>query len=240
MVIDAAGVVRIRRGKTEVKDPADPEEFRRRLRTLGLAYYYARLKHPGRAYLKSAVPSLWQDYTDYMLGEHVRGLHALDHNGVSVSKPAWAQVLAYDWHVRRDMAKRLNAGASFDEAIRKAWSDTVVRDLYFVTPLAVGGAAMRERPRRSHTPRRRAPKKPQNKGPGQGEKGGGKGKSKRGNGLYAKTPDGRNICFAFNAEGCSKKCGMVHICRKCLGPHPMFQCKGEGTQAGGASARAEA
>ena len=40
------------------------------------------------------------------------------------------------------------------------------------------------------------------------------------------TPDGRQICFAFNnpSENCKGKCGRVHCCRKCFGEHPMSAC----------------
>lgn len=38
-VIDVDGVVRIKSGRTEIKEPGDPEEYRRRMRTLGLAYF---------------------------------------------------------------------------------------------------------------------------------------------------------------------------------------------------------
>lgn len=197
------------------------------------------MKHPGRAYLRSATPGLWVEFTDYMLGEHVRGLHAVDHGGSVVSRPAWAQILAYDLNVRKEMAKRLNNGHTFEQALRGAWQDTGVRDRYFVTPLALAGAVTRERPRRSRSPRRRskpARKADQGRPTGKGAgKGRGKNKSAR---LAAKTPDGRNICFAYNnsAEGCTKRCGMVHVCRKCFGPHPMFQCRQDGGGASGGGA----
>ena len=51
----------------------------------------------------------------------------------------------------------------------------------------------------------------------------GKGKHKKGakvesqdrfgNTLVSSTPDGRELCFAFNAQGCGGKCGRVHACR---------------------------
>ena len=42
-----------------------------------------------------------------------------------------------------------------------------------------------------------------------------------GNTLVSSTPDGRELCFAFNAQGCSGKCGRVHACRVkgCYGQH---------------------
>jgi hypothetical protein len=37
----------------------------------------------------------------------------------------------------------------------------------------------------------------------------------------SQTPDGRDICYAFNAQGCAGKCGRVHCCRVrgCFGKH---------------------
>ena len=51
------------------------------------------------------------------------------------------------------------------------------------------------------------------------------GKGGKAGQLSAQTPDGRAICFAYNSQGCSGNCGMVHVCRiaGCLGDHPMTQ-----------------
>ena len=55
-----------------------------------------------------------------------------------------------------------------------------------------------------------------------GKKGGGKSKSFNGDQLVAKTPDGRELCFAYNTQGCKGQCGRVHTCRVrgCLQSHP--------------------
>jgi len=46
------------------------------------------------------------------------------------------------------------------------------------------------------------------------------------------TPDGRQKCFAYNKGGCKDpKCARAHVCLRCNGPHPAFQCPGK--QAGG-------
>ena len=51
---------------------------------------------------------------------------------------------------------------------------------------------------------------------------GGKGSE---NQLVSRTPDGREICFPFNAQGCDGSCGRVHICRVhgCGQAHAMWQ-----------------
>ena len=66
-------------------------------------------------------------------------------------------------------------------------------------------------------------------GKGKQQKGkGSKGKassSKSGHGLTDRTPDGREICFAFNAQGYDGSCGRIHVCRVkgCNEAHAMWQ-----------------
>ena len=86
-VVDGSGVIRVKRGRVDIKEPVDPEGLRQRLKTLGVAHMYARLKHPARVWLQSATIELSSDYCDYLLGEHVRGLEAKDLQGNLVSRP---------------------------------------------------------------------------------------------------------------------------------------------------------
>ena len=64
---------------------------------------------------------------------------------------------------------------------------------------------------------------------GNGKKGKGKTKQtdhqRSANSLIDRTPDGREVCFAFNAQGCDGSCGRVHICRVrgCGEAHAMWE-----------------
>ena len=48
-------------------------------------------------------------------------------------------------------------------------------------------------------------------------------------GAFSKTPEGDNLCFAYNLSGCSEasdgaKCRRGHhLCAKCFGSHPISQ-----------------
>ena len=226
--IDSGGVVRIRRGRQDVTEPSDPEQLRRRLRTLGIAYLYAKLKHPGRAWLQSASPELFADYVDYLLGEHVRGLEAQDQSGNTVSRPAWKQILHYEFQIRKEHAKLVNNGSTFRDALRQAWLDTSIRDRHFITPIAVSGASgagVRDRSPRRQPFYHQSGRPEKGKGKGK-QKGKGKGKGK----WHARAPDGRLICFAFNNpnERCNNQCRMVHVCRRCFGRHPVHSCPQRG------------
>ena len=42
-----------------------------------------------------------------------------------------------------------------------------------------------------------------------------------------RTPEGKPICFRYNAKGgCKKgdKCHFAHVCTHCLAKHPALQC----------------
>jgi hypothetical protein len=227
-IVDGGGVVRIRRSRQEVAAPTDPEALRRRLRTWGFAYTYARLKHPGRAWLADALPEAIADYFDWLLGDQVRGLESKDEHGTTIGRPPWALVLRYEFEVRKLHAKKVNEGASFRTALREAMADTALRDRRFITPLVIGSGSSATRPRRPE--RSRSPGGKGSKGKRAFGKGRGRSAKARGRGSEewrASTPDGRQICFAFNnaKERCSGKCGRVHVCRRCLGKHPAHTCR---------------
>ena len=152
-VVDTSGVFRLKRGKTEISMPGDPESFRKRMRTLAFAYVYARLRHPGRAAFRSATVEIFAEYVEYILGDHVRGLVAKDATGAVISKPSWAQVLHYDYQVRKEQAKLINFGKTFAVALKDAWNDTALRDRHFVTQVAVSAAVSAPAEARSRSPR---------------------------------------------------------------------------------------
>lgn len=241
--IDTAGVVRIRRGRVDVAMPADSEELRRKLRCWGYAFIYAKLRHPGRAWLKSANQEVICEYCDFLLGDQVYGLVAKDQSDNVVARPKWSQVLHYDFQIRKEMAKHVLKGHDFADALRKAMADPALREHNFVTPLACSAIASATRPR-SRSPRGRGQaasgsggaSAKQRNGKGQGKrgskgKGGSKGEGKgsgkgKGKQWYSKTVDGRAICYAYNNadETCEGACGRVHVCRICFGKHPAYAC----------------
>ena len=237
--IDASGILRLKRGRTEVPMPGDSEALRRKLRCWGLAFIYAKLKNPGRSWLKTATLEVVNEYLDHLLGERVRGLEAKDQADTVVARPSWPLMLAYEYQIRKEAARNILKGHDFAEALRRAWTDLELRERHFVTPLAlsaVAGAAGGEPAlKRGRFRGERATgseqqgggkSKGKQKGGGKGKQKGGKARGKGKGGLRHSTPDGRQLCYAFNnaAESCDGTCGRVHACRWCLGPHPMHAC----------------
>ena len=218
---NARGQLRLQRRRAARRPPTSTEELRLRLRTWGLAFTFARARHPGQAWLADAVPSVIQSYTDYLLGEDGA---AMSQGGV---RPTFSLVLAYDAAVRRRQARQINEGLPFGAALREAWRHTETRERHFITPLLFpaipagtrrggGGttgddAAVRADARREEDaaggaaatqPRKKAKKTK----------------------LKARTPEGTEVCFAWNRAGCQGPCSRAHVCGVCFGLHMAHEC----------------
>ena len=58
----------------KVAAPANPEQLRRRLATMGAAWAFVAAAHPSRPYLAGVGMQIWTEYWDYMLGRYVLGV----------------------------------------------------------------------------------------------------------------------------------------------------------------------
>ena len=227
--------------------PTTQEQFRRRMRVLGNAYLYVKLRHPTHAALRTASADMWAAYSDYILGPKVAGQEVKDENGRVVAAPSWALVCSYDYQVRRRMCHNINVeGMSLRDALQAAVKDQELKTTFFTSPLAVSVRV--SPPQSSWGPSASS----SGKGPSSQAKGGKSGSKGRGvkrdqggrkeprgkaSGPYKvpgvqfkmKTKDGSLICYRFNNKGevCDGKCGKVHVCQVCDGPdnnHPYHEC----------------
>ena len=234
--IDKTGTVKIRKGYGEAKPPKSSEELRQRLKLVGHTYIMAQLKFPHKAALQQLTPNHFSKLCDYLLGEQVMGLRAKDEEGAVVSSPSLELVLSYEFQIRKQMVKLMNEGEVMREALDQAMKDGVVKERFFLTPAAYSAiTAMGGRKEKSRSPRRdrwQGGQSFQSSGSGGGKgKKGGKGRKGGGKILHSKTPDGREICYAWNNKDqrCRHKCGRLHVCQICFGQHPAHAaCKGGG------------
>ena len=93
---DAKGNLSVRRGATKVKEPESPEGLRKRLTIMRNACQMVALKHTGRPELQGDYVRTFEEYKDYLLGEHVYGLNSRDADGLVISAPPFRLVLAYE------------------------------------------------------------------------------------------------------------------------------------------------
>jgi hypothetical protein len=170
-------------------------------------------------------------------------------------RPPWNVILTYEQELRSEAVKKsLQEARPLAETLKEACEDSRLKEQYFTAPIALQGKAghtSQDEPwkRSWHGQESQWGPKWQRKG-GKGEwsyggdwsykgeqhqkgkfghgkgKKGDKGKSTKGGALCERTPDGRQICFAFNSRaGCKGACSRVHICqvRGCHQPHPTYE-----------------
>jgi hypothetical protein len=138
------------------------------------------------------------------------------------------------------MGKLINGGISIKVALSRAVENTTLRERFFTTPCALqvrtsAPSTVSGNPWDQGTPPSGARNRPTITDSGKGNQGSSKkqkrnkgGKSdKDGKGSKGKNwnaPDGRQICFAYNNEGCSNRgCARLHVCHRCYGNHPQAQ-----------------
>ena len=177
----------------------------------------------------------------HILGDRVSNLKLPTATGVETqvetqfNRPPWNIVLSYEYKLRVEAFKMILEGtATMSEALRAVREDPSLKEAYFTTPLALHSAGTPNKFRKGngkgkpqgHDQHPHAPPP----APHAGGRSSGKGKVVLANGkqlaLVSATPDGRQLCYAYNAQGCSDpKCARVHACRVagCFGDHPASQ-----------------
>ena len=176
-----------------------------------------------------------------MLGDKVYGLMLTIDGHTQPVRPPWSVLLTYEHRLRKEAMKLILAGThSMVQALSHVVKDADIKECYFTTPIALGVGFQSQQSSEgkwrklggkgnfsgSHPSSFKG-----NYSKGKPYKGGfGKGKGRNNsvltrddnnNALVSKTPDGRELCYAFNAQGCNNKCGRVHACRVkgCYGSH---------------------
>ena len=247
--VDAGGSLRIVKKRTQGKLPQGTEELRTILRVEGNLWCYLSAKYRNRSFLQGMDTRVWADYTNYLLGEkcYMMKVPSAGSTGPEdqvALRPPWSVIIRYEHEIRKDAVKVANStGRPLIETLKEAWRNSELKEQYFTAPIALQGRSNLEGAlpfkrrnedndtrwspyQRQWTWEKGAPKggKDKSKGKGKGkDKQGGKDKNEHG--LVSTTPDGRQICFAFNSQGCDDSCGRVHICRvrNCGKSHPMWQ-----------------
>ena len=188
-----------------------------------------------KQWLQDLKLSDFEQFVNYILGEKVAQLTVpTTHQPADVPTltPPWDVVLAYEHRLRKEAFRMVNEqGSTLSAALASVIASAELKETYFTTPLAL---SIIERPCKWHKGKGK-----DNKG---GAKWGGKGKDRKGGKggksasdpalkglqLVWRTPEGRDICFAFNSQGCTNpSCERLHVCRVkgCYQPHAATEHK---------------
>ena len=227
--LDSSGHVRVTKVKTKGRLPEDTESLRKALKLEAVSWLCMSAKFRNKAWLHGLELQHWSKYTEYLLGEKVLGLKFNVEGQSHAVKPPWAVILSYEQKMRKEVFKLVQAGThTIAEGLTAVIKDAEIKEAHFTAPIALGVGWNNQRPSAQPNKWQRTSSKGKSSFKGAPTKGG-KGKGKFGKGsrdfngssLVTHTPDGRELCFAFNAQGCSGKCGRVHACRikGCYGKH---------------------
>ena len=252
---DSSGGMKLKKSVSEIDEPANPEELRRRLGVMVNGLIFLSLMHTNRHEFRDVKPELSNQYAAYLLGDHVWSFVAKDEQGLTVASPNWALIVQYEFAIRkrayREMQER---GISFPVALRESWLDPLTKERFFTTPLSIASSSGSKKVEISgkrmgeDQHQHQNNKKQKSGGKGQG-KGGfnktGKGGSGRGGsgkhssqhnsklevpkGCARFTPDGKPICFGYNDRNVrcrNPRCTFEHVCGVCFQRHPLYACNG--------------
>ena len=230
--LGSSGQVKIRRSKIETPPPTDLEGLRSKIVLMANHFIFAKLRYGHRASLASITPFTFLDYLGYLTGKYVARMETQTTDGITLHKPSIKLIINYDYQMRKEVIEKVNEGMDLETALQAIVKDSDVRERHFSTPLAVSSASQSlEKVRGLQEDKfwkRGGPYPPIPKGKGKSKQ---KGKGKyKGEFLHSTTPDGRQLCFAWNnkAEGCKGDCSRVHACRICLSTaHPTYQHKSD-------------
>ena len=224
---DSAGQLQLKKGGTTVAEPHNSEALRRRIKLMGVSLMWLGIRHTNRGYLQGISPQLFEDYLSYLLGDFVWQLTGKAADGSTVMTPAWSQLLVYEFSIRKQAYHLMaNGEGTFSECLKTAMRDPTTKERFFTTPVALSASLKRPLAFNDDGAGKRSKNKGRSKGQGKGKpSGGGKGDGKQGKNKGGKGRSGP--CYAYNNhwERCrNTNCKFAHVCSKCGGKHPVYQC----------------
>ena len=237
---DSAGQLQLKKGGSAVSEPHNSESLRRRIKLMGVSLMWLGIRHTNRNYLQGISPQLFEDYLTYLLGDFVWQLTGKSADGSTVMTPAWGQLLVYEFSVRKQAYHLMtNGDGTFSECLKSAMRDPTTKERFFTTPVAMSASlkrplAFNDGAKSDTDNGKKSKSRSGSKGKGKGKQGGGKGEGKQGKKGGGKGRGGP--CYAYNNhwERCrNANCKFAHVCTKCGGKHPVYQCSNGNAPAGG-------
>jgi hypothetical protein len=117
--------------------PKSPEGLRARIKTMGVAWHFLRLKAPERTELRSADVAIFERYTDWLCGPDVWGHATEDSAGKPKATPHLDHVLTLDFAIRRKVAEKMNEGMDLKQAFREATACDRTMQTHFFNHVAM-------------------------------------------------------------------------------------------------------
>ena len=225
--VDNTGHIRVTRTKTKAKMPVSTEEYRKIMKVEMYAWLAMSSRYKAKHWLHGLTAAPFQRFTEYILGDRVYGIQIPAASSEATAqrvKPDWSIVLAYEHKLRKEAMKLVLAGHSLSDALESVIKNPDLKEAYFTSPVALRASMPDVQPNKFPRYNNKGgfgsfggKQSSFQKGKGKGFKGKTKGKAGdprlKGLSLAWRTPDGRELCFAWNTGDCDGSCGRVHQCR---------------------------
>ena len=239
--LDNQGRLRVTRQKPKGKLPQSTEELRAKIRLEASTWIMLSAKCKGRVYLRGLELNSFDRYLEYLLGDRCYSMQVSSGLPSSTSSGQdrytlpvpWSVLLQYEFEMRKWAINEAHKrGEPLGSMLHEATRNTELKELHFTSQVALAKRGQYD----DMLPPNKWFRKGEKGNKGKGGKGGGKttpktdGQIKVGESwfdLVSKTPDGRELCYAYNIKrGCQVKgCKRVHACRVkgCQGNRPAYQ-----------------
>ena len=223
--VDSTGLIRVTRMKSKSKMPANTEEYRKVMKVEMYAWLSMASRYRSKHWLHGLTAEPFTKFVEYILGERVLNIQIPTSSPEQQQKvkPDWTIILAYEHKLRREAMKLVvNQGHTLADALHAVIRDADLKEAFFTTPVALKAAhsSFETPPNKFARPFWKGAYSKgyqTDKGKGKGKKGKGKHKQQdsrlAGLSLAWRTPDNRELCFAWNNGHCDGGCNRVHACR---------------------------
>ena len=221
--VDSSGHIRVTRTKTKAKMPTTTEEYRKIMKVETFAWLAMASRYRAKHWLHGLTAEPFQRFTEFILGERVYGIQIPTGDGSQQKvRPDWSIVLSYEQKLRKEAMKLVIQGHTLADSMAAVIRDADLKEAFFTTPVALKSALSEAQPSKFQRFNSKGSFGGKSYGSFSKGKGKGKGKSKpshqqdtrlKGLNLAWRTPDNRELCFAWNSGDCDGSCGRVHQCR---------------------------
>ena len=130
--------------------PQDTEELHTVLRVEGNTWTFLASKYKNRQFFKDMSPQIWQDYTNWLLGERVYLMQIPVPQGKrgkmeqQAFRPSWVVMLNVEYELRREAVKKaFKESRDLKSTLQEVMECAQLKEQYFTSPTALQGKGNR-------------------------------------------------------------------------------------------------
>ena len=141
--VDAGGHVRIVKQRNKGSLPQNTEDLRTALRVEGNAWVFLGSKYKNKVFFTDLTPSVWLDYSNYLLGDKVYLMQIPSPSGKGKSeqvalRPPLTAMINYEFELRKEAVKRaFRDSRALKDTLLEVQNDAQLKEQFFTSPIAL-------------------------------------------------------------------------------------------------------